>query len=94
MGPIFPEIPVNIGNLIGKPGKGTADRIFDLAVNVWSLHYLRLTNQLDSSTAKQVFVELNKIFAQIMKRFRPEGYFKMWNLSSPSVWYAPNDNGH
>lgn len=80
-------LPVNTESLIGKEGKGTADRIFDLAANTWTLHYLRLTNQLTSDQAKQTFQAMNRHFAQIMKRFNANsGWFKVWNLSKPTVW--------
>lgn len=89
IGPAASLLPVSMESLIGKEGKGTADRIFDLASNTWTLHYLRLTNQLASAVAKTTFQEMNKHFAQIMKRFNSNiGWFKTWNLSKPSVWYV------
>jgi CD109 antigen len=86
IGPLPANLPCSMSKLMGKDGKGTADRIFDLASNVWTLHYLRLTNQLDGAKAREVFVEMNKLYAWIMKRFSLPGFFRMWNLSSPSVW--------
>ncbi len=89
IGPLADLLPVSTESLIGKEGKGTADRIFDLAANTWTMHYLRLTNQLDasSSVTKQTFQAMNQHFAQIMKRFSSNyGWFKTWNLSKPSVW--------
>ncbi|CAG7731091.1 unnamed protein product [Allacma fusca] len=88
MGPIFPKTPVTMGELLGRNGKGTADRLFDLSANVWQLHYLRLTNQLETPFARVVFEEMNKFFAHVMKRYSTVGWFKMWNLSKPSVWLS------
>lgn len=77
-----------MSNLMGKDGKGTADRLFELSANVWGLHYLRLTNQLTTSVSRPVFTHMNKLFAWIMKRFGEPGFFKMWNISRPSVWLS------
>jgi len=86
VGPIVNLLPVSTSSLLGKDGKGTADRIFDLAANVWTLHYLRLTNQLESTVLRTVLGAMSKAFAHIMKRFQPAGSFKMWNTSNGSVW--------
>jgi CD109 antigen len=83
---------------MGKDGKGTADRIFELSANVWALHYLRLTNQLttpdqtSTTRTRPVFAHMNKLFAWIMKRFSlpssSSGFFKMWNISQGCVWLS------
>jgi len=86
LGPIFPSIPIEIEELTGIPGVSTADRVFYLSMTVWSLHYLRLTNQLQMPSARKVLSDMNRSFAHIMKRFDPEGWFKMWDTSRPSVW--------
>jgi hypothetical protein len=86
LGPIFPSLPLEVEALTGIPGMGTANRLFYLSINLWSLHYLRLTNQLEMSVARKVFIEMNKSFAHAMKEFDPEGWFSMWNTSKPSVW--------
>ena len=33
----------------GRHGKGTEYHVFNLALNTWQLHYLRLTGQLSDS---------------------------------------------
>ncbi|PSN51286.1 hypothetical protein C0J52_05303, partial [Blattella germanica] len=86
IGPAFPSIPLTASVVIGREVKGTDGRIFELAINIWTLHYLRLTNQLDWYLTKQVLEEVNIIFAQAMKRFDNEGWFKNWDTSRPSVW--------
>lgn len=86
IGPAFPAVPLTTGVVLGREIKGTDGRIFELAVNVWTLHYLRLTNQLKWDITKQVLEEVNVIFGQVMKRFDKKGWFKNWDNSQPSVW--------
>jgi hypothetical protein len=86
IGPTFPAVPLTAGTVLRRELKGTDGRIFELAVNMWTLHYLRLTNQLKWDIAKQVLEEMNVIFAQVMKRFDKKGWFKNWDSSQPSVW--------
>ncbi|PNF42789.1 hypothetical protein B7P43_G13621 [Cryptotermes secundus] len=86
IGPAFPAVPLTTGVVLGREIKGTDGRIFELAVNVWTLHYLRLTNQLKWDITKQVLEEVNVIFGQVMKRFDRRGWFKNWDNSQPSVW--------
>ncbi|OXA61880.1 Complement C3 [Folsomia candida] len=88
IGPLPNSLPCTMSNLMGKDGKGTADRLFELSANIWALHYLRLTNQLTTSISRPVFTHMNKLFAWIMKRFSLPGFFKMWNISRPSVWLS------
>ena len=40
----------------GRHGKGTEYHVFNLALNTWQLHYLRLTGQLTDSN-----LELKKV---------------------------------
>lgn len=82
------KLPCTMANLMGKDGKGTADRLFELSANIWALHYLRLTNQLTKAISRPVFVHMNKLFAWVMKRFSLPGFFRMYNLSKPSVWLS------
>ncbi|KDR15355.1 CD109 antigen [Zootermopsis nevadensis] len=86
IGPAFPAVPLTAGVVLRRELKGTDGRIFELAVNIWTLHYLRLTNQLKWDISKQVLEEVNVIFAQVMKRFDKKGWFKNWDTSQPSVW--------
>lgn len=79
--------PVNSMQMLRKPLKGTDDTTFTFGANIWTLHYLRLTNQLDYSETQEIFDELNVMLAAIMFRYNKDGSFKMWGNVEPSVWY-------
>ena len=72
----------------GRFGKGTEFHAFNLASNTWQLHYLRLTNQLQSNwgLAKRVFEQMNIEYAAIMRRFSSHGWVSIWDTAKPSVW--------
>ncbi|KAK8397836.1 hypothetical protein O3P69_004560 [Scylla paramamosain] len=74
--------------MLRKPLKGTDDTTFTFGANVWTLHYLRLTNQLDYSEAQNIFDYLNKMLIAIMFRYNEDGSFKMWGNVRPSVWLS------
>ncbi|KAJ9579706.1 hypothetical protein L9F63_004632, partial [Diploptera punctata] len=86
IGPAFPSVPLKTSTVLGREVKGTDGRIFELAINIWTLHYLRLTNQLQWNLAKQVLEDVNVIFAQTMKRYDKRGWFRNWDSSKPSIW--------
>ena len=72
----------------GRFGKGTEFHAFNLASNTWQLHYLRLTNQLQSNwgLAKRVFEQMNIDYAATMRRFSSHGWVSIWDTAKPSVW--------
>ncbi|XP_075233181.1 CD109 antigen-like isoform X2 [Lycorma delicatula] len=86
IGPAFPETPVTLKGMLNRYSKGTESRLFEMAANVWSLHYLRLTNQLQSSTAHTVLEEINILYAHVMKRYNSDGWFYNWNPKKPNLW--------
>ena len=60
--------------------------MFNFGANLWTLHYLRLTNQLDYSKHAPYFDHLNVELAAMMYRFDQNGSFRMWDSSNTSVW--------
>ncbi|ROT65787.1 hypothetical protein C7M84_016234 [Penaeus vannamei] len=87
VGPSFPnDEPVDSVQMLRKELRGTEASTFNFGANLWTLHYLRLTNQLDISERQDIFDQLNVELAAIMYRFSSEGSFKMWDTSQPSVW--------
>ena len=73
----------------GKHGKGTEYHAFNLALNTWQLHFLRLTNQLTDENMelkKKVFEQMNVEYTAVMRRFTAHGSWKNWDRSAPSVW--------
>lgn len=66
--------------------RGTEASMFNFGANLWTLHYLRLTNQIDYTKHFPIFEHLNVELASIMYRFDVNGSFRMWDTSQPSVW--------
>ena len=54
VGPAFPEIPVTTDCMLGIELMGAEVDAYNFAANLWSLHYLRLTNQLTSGKQYKV----------------------------------------
>ncbi|KAK7085756.1 hypothetical protein SK128_008452, partial [Halocaridina rubra] len=87
VGPSFPnDGPVDSEQMLRKVLRGTEASAFNFGANLWTLHYLRLTNQLDYAEVKDVFDQLNVELAAMMYRFGPDGSFKNWDTAGPSVW--------
>ena len=85
-GPVFPTMPVSTETLLNRPLRGTEANLFNLASTLWSLHYLRLTNQLESDVMYQAFDAMNVEMAGLMRLFDYQGSFKLHTNSKPSVW--------
>jgi len=64
--------------------------MFSFAANLYTLMYLRLTNQRDRNTYRQAFHHLNVLFQRQLSFQNDDGSFSLfrsdWNHSSPSVW--------
>ncbi|KAK8389963.1 hypothetical protein O3P69_012881 [Scylla paramamosain] len=88
VGPSFPYgEPVDTMQMLRKELRGTEASTFNFGANLWTLHYLRLTNQLEQTAiAQDVFDQLNVELAAIMYRFGPDGSFRNWDTAGPSVW--------
>ncbi|ROT84000.1 hypothetical protein C7M84_022789 [Penaeus vannamei] len=69
----------------GRILKNTDGLAFNFGSTVWTLRYLRLTNQLDMTKAKKAFEFLNSQLAGLFARYS-DGAFGMWTASEPSVW--------
>ncbi|XP_037068259.1 CD109 antigen-like [Pollicipes pollicipes] len=85
IGPIFPESFMTSSSVFGKPLKCLDGTVFNLAYNAWSLHYMRLTNQLTRAFLRSVLEKMNVQFILIMKRYR-RGPFLFYDGGRPSVW--------
>lgn len=85
-GPVFPQKPLTTDHMLGRSIRGTEADLFVLAATSWSLHYLRLTNQLDSSTLYDGLDEMNVQLADLMRLYHPRGSFAAHRNSKPSVW--------
>ena len=73
----------------GRHGKGTEYHAFNLALNTWQLHYLRLTGQLGDESSElrsAVFQRMNEEYTGVMRRLTSHGSWRNWDRSDPSVW--------
>lgn len=86
IGPVFPNIPMKHEDILGRHGKGTDSRILEFSVNILNLRYLRVTNKITPSLLRETLEESNTIYAHIMKRYDPGGWFSNWDMHQPSVW--------
>ena len=93
-GPTFKdELPVSLETAFptghGRHGKGTEYHAFNLALNTWQLHYLRLTGQLGDESSElrsAVFQRMNEEYTGVMRRLTSHGSWRNWDRSDPSVW--------
>ncbi len=83
--------------MLERPSRSTDHLIYDFAANLWTLKYLRLTNQFDWDTAKKAFDGMNTQYAAIMHRYAPltpvenemRGGLRISSINQfPSVWYG------
>lgn len=76
-------------SLLNRHSKSTDEVLFEFGANIWTLHYLRLTNQLSAERKKRVLHFCNTLYAEIMRRYdHIQGGFKYWDHpdSETSVW--------
>jgi hypothetical protein len=66
IGPVFPDIPLTTVSLVDRHLKGTEARASELGANVWTLHYLRLTNRLRRDKLREVLSHVTTIFTQVL----------------------------
>ncbi|XP_050736759.1 CD109 antigen-like isoform X2 [Eriocheir sinensis] len=85
-GPVRGDAMLNFQQAFkGRFFKSSDGLNFNFGATVWTLHYLRLTNQLSTADVKKAFQFLNVQLAGLLTRF-DNGSFKMWHFSKPSVW--------
>ena len=53
---------------------------------MWSLHYLRLTNQLEPDVLYSGLNDMNIQMAEMMRLYQPDGSFRAQKNSVSSVW--------
>ncbi|XP_046648840.1 CD109 antigen-like [Daphnia pulicaria] len=85
-GPVFPSTPITTDSLLGRSLRGTEATLFNLATTLWSLHYLRLTNQLESAVLYSGLNDMNVQMAELMRLYHHDGSFRAHTNSNPSVW--------
>ncbi|KAB7501148.1 Antigen [Armadillidium nasatum] len=86
VGPSFPDIPMSEGSMIGFGSIGAETSSYNFGVNIWTLHYLRLTNQLTDDLMYKVLTAVNVDYAALARFQTDDGSFSNWIGSEPSVW--------
>jgi hypothetical protein len=87
VGPAFPTMPMNASSMLRKPFDCAEQNMFNFAVNIYTLLYLRLTGQRRSDLEKQAFKYLNIQYQRQLSYKNSDGSFRAfrWN-NRPSVW--------
>uniref|UniRef100_A0A0P5QML6 Macroglobulin complement-related protein n=1 Tax=Daphnia magna TaxID=35525 RepID=A0A0P5QML6_9CRUS len=85
-GPVFPSTPVTTESFLSRSLRGTEANLFNLATTLWSLHYLRLTNQLQSDVLYSGLNDMNVQMAELMRLYHHDGSFRAHTNSKPNVW--------
>ncbi len=87
VGPSFPTMPMNASSMLRKPFDCAEQNMFNFAVNIYTLLYLRLTGQRRSDLEKQAFKYLNIQYQRQLSYKNSDGSFRAfrWN-NKPSVW--------
>ena len=85
-GPVFPSSPITTESLLSRSLRGTEANLFNFATTMWSLHYLRLTNQLESDVLYSGLNDMNVQMADLMRMYNQDGSFSSHKSSHPSVW--------
>ncbi|RWS29912.1 CD109 antigen-like protein, partial [Leptotrombidium deliense] len=87
IGPAFPTMPMNSSTLLRLPSSCGEQNMFDFAVNMYTLLYLRLTGQRNSELEKTAFRYLNIQYQRQLSYQNEDGSFRAfrWN-EKPSVW--------
>uniref|UniRef100_A0A6G5A6Y4 Alpha-macroglobulin-like TED domain-containing protein n=1 Tax=Rhipicephalus microplus TaxID=6941 RepID=A0A6G5A6Y4_RHIMP len=83
----FPPMPVNASSLLSKPFYCGEQNMFSFAANLYTLLYLRLTNQRDMHLERQAFKYLNLGYQRQLTYQNDDGSFQVFRWhSQPSVW--------
>lgn len=94
IGPIFPGgEALNVKKIFkgtnqGEFGFSNWRNVFDLGLNTWQLHYLRLTNQWTENlqTIQGVFETMNTILMEITMKMESTGAVRGFTGAPASVW--------
>ena len=85
-GPVFPSTHITTDSMLSRSLRGTEANLYNLATTSWSLHYLRLTNQLVSDVLYNGLNDMNVQMAELMRLYHHDGSFRAHTNSNPSVW--------
>lgn len=87
VGPTFPFMPMNSSAMLRKPFDCAEQNMFNFAINMYTLLYLRLTGQRRSDLEKQAFKYLNIQYQRQLSYQNSDGSFRAFRWDNkPSVW--------
>ena len=87
VGPIFPTMPVNSSSTLRLPSNCGEQNMFNFAVNLLSISYLRQSGQETPEIKKEVFRYLNLLYQRQLSYRNKDGSFRIFKSSSePSLW--------
>lgn len=87
MGPILSSIPVDTNTLLRLPSDCGEQNMFNFAMNLMSMSYLRSTGQDTIEVRKEVFKNLNLLYQRQLTFRNRDGSFSVFKTSKePSVW--------
>lgn len=88
VGPAFPTIPMNASSLLRKPFDCGEQNMFNFAINMYTLFYMRMTGQRSSAVEKEAFKYLNIQYQRQLSYQNEDGSFRAfrWKEKSDSVW--------
>lgn len=87
VGPILPTIPVDSNTTLRLPSDCGEQNMFNFAINLLSMSYLRHTGQETSEVKKDVFRYLNLLYQRQLSFRNKDGSFKVFESSAePSIW--------
>lgn len=87
VGPIFPTMPVDSNSSLRLPSDCGEQNMFNFAINLLSISYLRQTGQETPEIKKEVFKHLNLLYQRQLGFRNKDGSFRVFKSSTePSVW--------
>lgn len=87
VGPMFPTMPVDSNTTLRLPSDCGEQNMFNFAINLVSVSYLRQTGQDTPELKKEVFKHLNVLYQKQLSFRNKDGSFKVFKSSAePSVW--------
>ncbi|XP_076370636.1 CD109 antigen-like isoform X2 [Tachypleus tridentatus] len=86
IGPTFLTVPINTTTLLQTPCDGGEQNMFNFAVNLYTLLYLRQTGQKTPEIEKKSLHYLNLGYQHQLSYQNDDGSFGMFQNSKSSVW--------
>jgi CD109 antigen len=87
VGPVFPTVPVATNTTLKLPSDCGEQNMFNFAMNLLSISYLRQTGQDTPELKREIFKYLNVLYQKQLSFRSKEGSFKVFKSSTESsVW--------